>query len=190
MAVFVLDRSGRPLMPCTEKRARLLLERGRACVHKVMPFTIRLVDRQAKDCEFQALRIKLDPGSKTSGIALVREAEGGAVAVLNLLELMHRGKQISQALTARRGHRRQRRSKLRYRAPRFLNRGNKKPGWLAPSLQHRVDTTLAWVNRLQRLAPVSSISTELVRFDMQALENPEIQGAQYQQGTLAGYEVR
>ncbi|MDQ3060156.1 MAG: RNA-guided endonuclease IscB [Pseudomonadota bacterium] len=190
MAVFVLDRSGRPLMPCTEKRARLLLERGRARVHKVMPFTIRLVDRLAQDSAFQALRVKLDPGSKTTGIALVREAEGGAVAVLNLFELMHRGKQISEALTARRGHRRLRRSKLRYRAPRFLNRGNKVKGWLAPSLQHRVDTTLAWVTRLQRLAPVSSISTELVRFDMQALENPEIEGAQYQQGTLAGYEVR
>ena len=81
MAVFVLDRSGRPLMPCTEKRARLLLERGRARVHKVMPFTIRVVDRLAEDCECQALRVKLDPGSKTTGIALVREAEGGAVAV-------------------------------------------------------------------------------------------------------------
>ncbi len=177
-------------MPCTEKRARLLLERGRARVHRVMPFTIRVVDREAKDCECQALRIKLDPGSKTTGIALVREAEGGAEAVLNLFELMHRGKQISEALTARRGHRRLRRSKLRYSAPRFLNRGNQKPDWLAPSLQHRVDTTLAWVHRLQPLAPVSSISTELVRFDMQALEHPDIEGAQYQQGTLAGYEVR
>lgn len=190
MAVFVLDRSGRPLMPCTEKRARLLLERGRARVHKVMPFTIRVVDLEAEDCECQALRVKLDPGSKTTGMALVRETGQNGVAVINLFELVHRGKQISEALTARRGHRRLRRSKLRYRAPRFLNRGNKKPGRLAPSLQHRVDTTLAWVNRLQRLARLSSISTELVRFDMQALESPEIEGAQYQQGTLAGYEVR
>jgi 5-methylcytosine-specific restriction endonuclease McrA len=178
-------------MPCTEKRARLLLERGRARVHKLMPFTIRLVDLDAEDCECQSLRVKLDPGSKTTGMALVREtAEKNGVAVINLFELMHRGQQISEALTARRGHRRLRRSHLRYRAPRFLNRGNQKPGWLAPSLQHRVDTTLAWVYRLQRLAPVSSISTELVRFDMQALEHPEIEGAQYQQGTLAGYEVR
>ena len=177
-------------MPCTEKRARLLLERGRARVHKMLPFTIRVVDRFAESSEFQALRIKLDPGSKTTGIALVREAEGGAVAVLNLFELAHRGRQISKALTARRGHRRLRRGKLRYRAPRFLNRDNKAKGWLAPSLQHRVDTTLAWVNRLEQLAPVSAISTEMVRFDMQALENPEIEGAQYQQGTLAGYEVR
>jgi len=65
MAVFVLDRGGRPLMPCTEKRARLLLERGRARVHKVVPFTIRIVDRQIKDCEFQALRVKIDPGTES-----------------------------------------------------------------------------------------------------------------------------
>ncbi|WP_415838149.1 RRXRR domain-containing protein [Polaromonas hydrogenivorans] len=101
MAVFVLDRSGRPLMPCTEKRARLLLERGRARVHKVMPFTIRVVDRLAEDSEFQALRVKLDPGSKTTGMALVRETAQNGVAVINLFELMHRGKQISEALTAR-----------------------------------------------------------------------------------------
>ena len=177
-------------MPCTEKRARLLLERGRARVHKMLPFTIRIIDLKAERCAFQALRIKLDPGSKTTGIALVRETTSGGIAVLNLFELAHRGRQISEALTARRGHRRLRRSKLRYRAPRFDNRGNKQSGWLAPSLQHWVDTTLAWVKRIEKLAPISAISTELVKFDMQALENPEIEGAQYQQGTLAGYEVR
>ena len=177
-------------MPCTEKRARLLLERGRARIHKVVPFTIRVVDRQVEGCELQPLRIKIDPGSKTTGIALVRETSATDIVVLNLFELSHRGKQISEALTSRRGHRRQRRSHLRYRAPRFLNRGNKKKGWLAPSLQHQVESTMAWVNRIRRYAPVSTISCELVRFDTQALENPEVEGAQYQQGTLAGYEVR
>ena len=190
MSVFVLDRRGKSLMPCTEKRARLLLNCGRARVHKLMPLTIRVVDLKAEDCQFQALRIKLDPGSNTTGIALVRETESGGVAVLTLLELAHRGHQISEALTSRCAHRRLRRSKLRYRKPRFLNRGNKQSGWLAPSLQHRVDTTLAWVKRVEGLAPISAISTELVRFDMQVLQNQEISGVDYQQGTLAGYEVR
>ena len=190
MSVFVLDRSGKPLMPCTEKRARLLLDRGRARIHKMMPFTIRMIDLKAENCEFQELRVKLDPGSKITGMALVRETQDGGITVLNLFELSHRGRLISEALTTRRAHRRQRRSHLRYRAPRFLNRGNKQKGWLAPSLQHRVDTTLAWVNRLSNIAPISALSTELVRFDMQALENPEIEGAQYQQGTLVGYEIR
>lgn len=199
MAVFVLDRQGKALMPCSEKRARLLLERGRARIHRLVPFIIRLVDRQQSSCNLQPLRIKIDPGSKTTGLALVREIETinadtgevrRAAAVLNLFELLHRGRQISEALTARRAMRRRRRGNLRYRAPRFLNRENKQCGWLAPSLRHRVDATLSWVSRLQRWAPVTAISSELVRFDMQLMQNPEISGLEYQQGTLAGYEVR
>ena len=199
MAVFVLDKQGKALMPCTEKRARLLLERGRARIHRVVPFVIRLIDRHVESCAVQPLRIKLDPGSKTTGVALVRDiettnTETGEIrreaAALNLFELTHRGRQISEALTARGSMRRRRRGNLRYRAPRFLNRGNKTRGWLAPSLQHRVDTTMAWVQRLQRWAPVSGISSELVRFDMQQLENPEIADVEYQQGTLFGYELR
>ena len=189
VAVFVLDRSGQPLMPCSEKRARLLLARGRARVHRLTPFAIRLIDRHAGTCSFQPLQVKLDPGSKTTGIALVREDLDGGVAVLNLFELAHRGRQISEALTARRAMRRRRRANLRCRAPRFDNR-RKPAGWLAPSLRHRVDTTEAWVARLRRLAPVTGIAQELVRFDMQAMDNHEIAGVEYQQGTLAGYEVR
>ncbi len=198
MSVFVLDRSGVPLMPCCEKRACKLLAAGRARVHRRAPFVIRLIDRHADSCALQPLRIKIDPGSEATGLALVcdtesvdattGEIERGA-AVLSLMELVHRGRQISEALTARCSMRRRRRGKLRYRAPRFLNR-TRRSGWLAPSLQHRVDTTLAWVTRIRRWAPVMAISSELVRFDMQALENPEISGIEYQQGTLAGYEVR
>ena len=199
MAVFVLDNHGKALMPCTEKRARLLLDRGRARVHRLVPMVIRLIDRQVQNCQLQPLRLKIDPGSKTTGLALVRETKAvdastgeieQGVAVLNLLELIHRGRQISEALTARRQRRRRRRSCLRFRAPRFLNRGGDQTGWIAPSLQHRVDTTLAWVQRIQRWAPVRAISSELVRFDMQALQNLEIDGIEYQHGMLFGYELR
>ena len=199
MSVFVLDRSGRALMPCSQKRARKMLSSGRARVHRLTPFVIRLTDRKLADCTLQPLRLKLDPGSKTTGLALVRESEAIntqtgeielSIAVLSLMEIVHRGRQISEALTARRQMRRRRRSNLRYRAPRFLNRGSKQKGWLAPSLQHRIDTTMSWVGRFQRWAPVTAISSELVRFDMQALQNPEISGVQYQQGTLFGYELR
>ena len=76
MSVCVLDRSGKPLMPCSEKRARKLLACGRARVHRVVPFVIRLVDRRQSDCALQPLRLKLDPGSKTTGMALVREDDG------------------------------------------------------------------------------------------------------------------
>jgi 5-methylcytosine-specific restriction endonuclease McrA len=198
MAVFVLDRRKRPLMPCSEKRARLLLERGLARVHRLVPFTIRLVDRLMQESALQPVRLKLDPGSKTTGIALVREfeetnAETGEIHkiahVVFLAELHHRGDAIRDALTQRRAFRRRRRANLRYRAKRFNNR-RRPEGWLAPSLRHRVETTLSWVERLCRWAPVTALSLELVRFDTQALQNPDISGVEYQQGTLAGYELR
>jgi 5-methylcytosine-specific restriction endonuclease McrA len=199
MAVLVLDKRKRPLMPCSEKRARLLLERGRARVHRMVPFAIRLVDRRIEDSELQPIRVKIDPGSKTTGIALVRDqddvdADTGEVKkvvhVVLLAELAHRGHAIRDALRQRAAFRRRRRcANQRYRAPRFDNRV-RKAGWLPPSLQHRVDTVMAWVNRLRRWVPVTAISQELVRFDTQALQNPEIGGVEYQQGTLAGYEVR
>ena len=188
--VFVLDKRGKPLMPCTERRARILLERRRARIHRLYPMVIRLVDRYAQDSEFQELNLKLDPGSKTTGVALNRTTELGE-AVLNLFELVHRGVLISKKLLARRQMRRSRRHRnTRYRQARFLNRGNIQKGWLAPSLMHRVHTTLAWVKRISRWAPISKLSQELVRFDTQQMQNPEISGVEYQQGTLLGYEVR
>ncbi|WP_231551130.1 RNA-guided endonuclease IscB, partial [Acidithiobacillus ferrivorans] len=193
-----LDKRKKPLMPCHPARARELLREGRARVHRIVPFTIRLVDRLQADSVLQPLRLKLDPGSKTTGLALAREKETvdpttgevlRTLTILMLLELKHRGHAIRDALTSRSALRRRRRGNLRYRPARFDNR-TKPEGWLAPSLQHRVDTTLAWVKRLMRWAPVTALSQELVRFDMQQMQNPEISGTEYQQGTLAGYEVR
>lgn len=198
MAVFVLDKRKQPLMPCSEKRARLLLERGRVRVHRMVPFTIRLVDRLQEDSVLQLVGVAIDPGSKTTGISVVRKSDvidqkTGKIrrvrTVLMLLNLKHRSEVIRDRLAARRAFRRRRRGNLRYRQVRFSNR-TKPQGWLAPSLQHRVDTSIAWVKRLMRLAPVKALLQELVRFDLQKMQHPEISGVEYQQGTLAGYEVR
>ena len=187
MAVFVLDKRKQPLMPCSEKRARKLLDRGRAVVVRVHPFTIRLKDRVGGDT--QPVRIKLDPGSRTTGVALVREGADGTEHVLWLGEIAHRGAVIRDRLAQRRAFRRRRRSQLRHRAPRFDNR-TRPAGWLAPSLQHRVDTTMAWVDRLRRWSPVTAASQERVRCMSKRMENAAISGVEYQRGTLFGTEVR
>ena len=72
---------------------------------------------------------------------------------------------------------------------RFLNR-TRKPGWLPPSIESRVENILTIVNRIRRYVPITGISQELVKFDTQVMQNPEISGIQYQQGELAGYEIR
>ena len=176
-------------MPCRPARARRLLKSGRARVVRLFPFTIRLTDRLIEDSKLQPVLVKIDPGSRRSGFAVVRADEKGHHHALFFIELVHRGASIRDALTGRSACRRRRRGNLRHRAPRFLNR-TKPQGWLPPSLRHRVDTATAWVAKLVKLAPVTGIVEELVKFDTQKLQNPEISGIEYQQGTLFEYEVR
>jgi hypothetical protein len=185
MSVFVLAPDKTPLQPCRSANARRLLSAGDAAVFRRYPFTI-ILKRPPSDGVIHPLRLKLDPGSKTTGISLVNDKG----LVVFGAELQHRGQEIKNSLESRCALRRGRRNrKTRYRAPRFLNR-TRPEGWLAPSLKHRVLTTMTWVNRFRRLAPIEALSQELVRFDMQKVENPEVVGVEYQQGTLEGYEVR
>ncbi|WP_375341418.1 RNA-guided endonuclease IscB [Lyngbya sp. CCY1209] len=184
MSVFVLDTNKRQLDPVHPGKARRLLGKRKAAVFRRYPFTI-ILKEACPDLPVPDLELKLDPGSKVTGIAVI---QGGRV--IFGAELQHRGEQIKDALLSRRQLRRGRRNrKTRYRQARFLNRTRPK-GWLSPSLQHRVDTTMTWVNRFRRLAPIARISQELVRFDLQLMQNPEISGVEYQQGELQGYEVR
>ncbi len=191
--VFVLDQKKRPLKRCTPKRARLLLARGRAVIHRVQPFVIRLKDRRVEDCVLQPIALKVDPGSKTTGMALARvEAteEGEMHHALFLSEVQHRGQMVhDKKVTQANARRRRRSTNLRHRAPRFDNRLIRE-GWLPPSILSRVGNVLTWVRRLIRWSPVTRLAVERVRFDTQLLQNPEIDGVQYQQGELAGWEVR
>jgi 5-methylcytosine-specific restriction endonuclease McrA len=184
--VFVVDTDKRPLDPIHPGRARILLTQGKATVLKRYPFTIILKTRIANP-EVHPLRIKVDPGSQTTGIALVDDSSGEVVFAA---ELAHRGQAIKQALDQRRAVRRGRRQrKTRYRKPRFANR-RRPAGWIAPSLESRVVNVLTWIKRLMRLCPINAISLELVKFDLQQMENPEMSSVEYQQGTLFGYEIR
>ena len=166
------------------------MESGRARVHKRYPFTIRLVDRTMEESVVQEAELRIDPGSRTTGFAIVRKDGKDEDHVLHLSQLKHRGQQIHLDLKQRSAIRRGRRSrKTWYRAPRFDNR-TKPEGWIPPSLLHRVQTTETWVRRYMSLAPLSSIAFEYTNFDMQLMQNPDISGVEYQKGTLQGYEVR
>ncbi|HLZ58159.1 MAG TPA: RNA-guided endonuclease IscB [Ktedonosporobacter sp.] len=185
--VFVVDTNKKPLNPVDPGRARILLTQKKAAVLKRYPFTI-ILKTAGEKLELLPLRIKIDPGSKTTGLALVNDTSGQVVFAA---ELTHRGQDIKDALSDRRVVRRGRRNRrTRYRKPRFSNRRNQKKGWLPPSLESRISNIETWVKRLIRLCPIIAISQELVKFDLQILENPGISVLQYQQGTLAGYELR
>ena len=184
--VFVVDRDKRPLNPIHPARARQLLRNGKASVFRKYPFTL-ILRNLCPDALINPLRLKIDPGAKITGMAIVNDATGEVVWAG---ELQHRGFQIRNALTSRRQLRRSRRNrKTRYREPRFLNR-TRPSEWLPPSLQSRVENIKTWVTKLKKFAPIKALSQELVRFDTQLMQNPNISSVGYQQGTLAGYETR
>ena len=218
--VFVLSRDGTPVDTCHPVRARRLLASGRAKVARHTPFTIRLTDTKAAELEVHPLQLKIDPGSRHTGVALAWEDADGHLHGVSSIQVDHRGQLISKHLGQRSNYRRRRRSaNLRYRSPRSANRrpakcdccganaahgkdrcrscrasGAPRTGargaWLAPSLRHRVGNVVSMASKLSRLAPVGAIAMELASFDTQALQSPGVSGVEYQQGALAGYEVR
>jgi hypothetical protein len=160
--VFLLNANKEPLDPIEPGWARKLLKVGKAAVFRRFPFTLILKQELATPSAVQPLRVKLDPGSRTTGIAVVNDTTGEVVFAT---ELEHRGQLIVKHLLDRRGIRRNRRNrKTRYRQPRFLNR--RRPlGWLPPSLESRIANVVTWLKRLARWCPVGAISMELVKFD-------------------------
>ncbi|MFI6089255.1 RNA-guided endonuclease IscB [Streptomyces sp. NPDC051218] len=197
--MFVLAADRRPLMPCHPARARELLTRGRAVVHRRVPFSIRLKDRMRADSEVDGVQLRIDPGSKTTGLALTDEkteiCERGEAALvrrgLMTAEIRHRGAQIQLCMKRRAGYRSRRRSaNLRYRAPRSNKRGRKE-GWLAPSLRHRIDTTLSLASRFCRYAPVTEVHVESVAFDSRSMgAGKQGRGADHKIGAHAGTDTR
>lgn len=186
-------------MPCHPARARELLESGRAVVARRVPFTIRLKDRSREDSTVTGVQLRIDPGSKATGIAVTdgRELLGprGLTALacrgLITIELRHRGQQIHRGMMRRAGYRRRRRSaNLRHRAPRHKNR-TRPSGWLPPSLRHRIDSTMSLVTKLCRYAPVLEIHVEQVAFDTSVVAGVGESGSsEGWEATYTGSEVR
>ena len=195
--VFVLGKNKERLSPCTPARARKLLSKNKAAVFRQFPFTIILKERETGNT--QPLYFKIDQGSKTTGISLV-SINKNSNKVIYACNLVHRGHAISESLTKRRAIRSSRRSrKTRYRKPKWTNTMSKKQfehinkrpkGWLAPSIKSRLDNTVNLFNKLNKLTPITNVSIENVRFDMQKINNPTISEIGYQQGDLFGFEVK
>ena len=187
--VFVLNSDRTPLSPCHPARARELLTKGKAAVFRNKPFTI-ILNKLKINPKFQNTQVKIDPGSKTTGLAITLKGKKCGWFLIWAANLEHRGEYIKKLLEKRKNVRRNRRHrKCRYRQPRFLNR-KRKEGWLPPSILSRINNVIVWVEKLQEFCYLRSCVMEVARFDTQKMMNPEIQGVEYQQGKLQGYNVR
>lgn len=186
MQVFVRNIQGKPLMPCSNRKARLLLKEGKAKIYQYNPFTIQL----CYPCReyVQECHIGIDTGSKHIGVAVTSEDK---VLFKGEVELRQ---DVKSNLDTRRSYRRDRRNrKTRYRKARFLNRkkSKKKDVWLPPSIENRMNHTFKWIDTFLSLVPNPQLHIEVGKFDIAKMINPEIQGIDYQQGQTYGfYDVR
>ena len=178
--VYVLSHTGSALMPTQRHgKVRRLLRDGLAHVVRRTPFTIQL---DYESTEFtQPVTLGVDAGSAHVGLSATTDAKE-----LFSAEVMLRSditKLLSQRLEARRARRSR---KTRYRAPRLDNR-RRPDGWLAPSVENRVQTHLRLINKVHILLPVTRTVIEVAQFDVHMLKNPDVSGVQYQQGEQMGF---
>ena len=188
--VYVLNKHGRPLMPCSPAKARHLLDEGKAKVKKRTPFTIQLV--YGSSGYTQEVILGVDAGSKTIGMSASTKKEELFAANVNPRN------DVVDLLSTRREFRRARRNrKTRYRKPRFDNRvRSKHKGWLAPSVEVKIQEHITCIKRVCGILPVSKVVVETAEFDLQLLKaieegKPAPEGEDYQKGEMYGhYNVR
>jgi hypothetical protein len=161
-------------------KVKHLLKDGKAKVVRRTPFTIQLLYDSPEYT--QPITLGVDAGSKVAGLSATTEKKELFVSEITLRD------DIPELLSTRRQNRRTRRTRLRYRMARFLNRtSSKKEGWLAPSVKHKVDSHLKVIENVHRILPISRIVIETASFDIQKIRNPEISGVEYQQGVKLSF---
>lgn len=189
--VYVLNRLGQPLMPTSNyRKVRLLLKENKAIVVKRTPFTIRLTIR-TKTYK-QPIILGVDAGSKTIGLSASTQKEE-----LFSANVKPRNDVVELLFTRREFRRARRNRKTRYRKPRFNNRiRSKHKGWLAPSVEVKIQEHITVIKKVCRILPVSKVVIETAEFDLQLLKaiadgKPVPQGENYQKGEMYGqYNVR
>ena len=179
LRVFVINLRQQSLMPCSSSRARILLKQKKAKVVSSQPFTIQLMSPTGETK--QDLTLGIDAGSKYIGFSVV---DNNKELLSGEFELRQ---DVSKKISDRAMYRRNKRNKLWHRKPRFMNRSKPK-GWLAPSIQHKVDTHIRLVEEIKSLLPIHKTIIEVAKFDTQKLQDVDIEGAEYQQGKMEGWD--
>lgn len=170
--VYVLNQDGQPLMPtCRYAKVRILLNQKKAKVVNKNPFTIKLLYGTTNFV--QPITLGVDSGYLNIGFSAVSDKKELISGEVKLLQ------GVSERLKEKSMYRKQRRNKLRHRAPRFDNR--KRPdNWFAPSIQHKLDSHIRFINSLKAVLPISKIVVEVANFDIQKIKDPSIAGEDYQ----------
>jgi hypothetical protein len=184
--VYVINKNGQPLMPCKPQKARKLLNANKAKVVKYKPFTIKL--KYGSTGYKQQVTLGVDTGSVHIGASASTEKQE-LYASETVMRSSDGKASIVRLLAKRSELRRSRRNrKTRYRKARFLNRVHRKhKGWLAPSIENKINVHLKLIMDIHKILPITKIIVEVAQFDIQKIKNPNISGKEYQQGEHMGW---
>lgn len=179
--VYVISIENKPLMPTSNAKARKLLKSKRAIVKRLRPFTIQLT-YETKTTYVQQTTLGIDSGYLNIGFSVVDEQKELLSGEVKLLQGM------KERLIEKSSYRRNRRQRLRYRQARFDHRKKSKPkGWLAPSLQHKLNTHIKLIDFLCSMLPIQQTIVEVANFDIQKMKDDLISGKEYQEGDMLGF---
>ncbi|NVM01097.1 MAG: HNH endonuclease [Candidatus Helarchaeota archaeon] len=183
--VFVINNDGKPLMPCSNVIARLLLKQNKARVERVTPFIIKLL-YQLKIVYLQKLNLGLDSGSRIIGSA-VSDIDGN-IQYISQIEVRN---DITNRMNRRRNYRQLRRNrKCRYRKCRFLNRKNSRRKLrFSPTINSKINTHLREIKFAEKILPINDLIIENGTFDLHAIRNPSVLNNPilYQKGLKYGF---
>lgn len=186
--VYVISQENKPLMPCSNPIARLLLKQGRAKVKKREPFTIKLTYETTNYT--QNLTLGVDTGSGTIGAAVSNDKG----EIFYMSEVVVRN-DIVYRMTRRSKYRRNRRSrKTRYRKARWLNRKNSiKSDRFSPTMISKLHSHVKEIEYIKSILPITTMVLETGQFDTHLMKNPSLANPKvkhwgYQKGTNYGFE--
>ena len=179
--VYVKSKDGKALMPTSNAKARKLLKQKKAKVVSLRPFVIKLTYKTKTEYT-QKLHLGIDSGYSNIGFSVIDAKQEYIAGEVKLLEGM------KKRLLEKSSYRKTRRSRLRYRKPRWNNRvKSKKKGWLAPSIRHKLDTHIKFIDELKGILPIGKITIEVANFDIQKMKDDSISGKEYQEGDMLGF---
>ena len=216
MLIYIIDASGKPLMP-TERKGHIkrLLNRGKARIVTKVPFTVQL--KYETPGITQPLYGGTDPGRTNLGEAVIDE--NGTVIYKSHVET--RSKDIPKLMSERKQHRQASRRGERLRKKRraakcgttkvftegrtipgcekpvmmkdiintesrFANR-KRSENWITPTTRQLLQTHLNMVRKICQVLPVTDWTLEINRFAFMKMDDGSIRGLDFQNGRLKGY---
>lgn len=213
--VYVISKTGKALMPTKRfGKVKRMLKAGQAKVIRRKPFTIQL--EYETTSYTQEISLGIDPGGKDIAV-VARKENGEIVYAghletrskevaenMNERKMHRRNRRQNRRIVKKRRAKKAKTAfeektyriagmkedlhckRIKPKAIRFHNRKRDK-GWLTPTAKHLMETHKKFLSDIEKILPIKKVYLEYGKFDIHKMENPGVEGREYQNGMKKGY---